>query len=95
MSSRYQDPGKSNPSSEENSFRAVIGITVNAQRRRHRIQIDPSSSGYWWRRRAPGSYCSGAGKLQSRAAASGSGEGTVWGGGGGGEGGCGGPLPLN
>lgn len=94
MSSRYQDPGKSNPSSEENSFRAVIGITVNAQRRRHRIQIDPSSSGYWWRRRAPGSYCSGAGKLQSRAAASGSGEGTVWGGGGG-EGGCGGPLPLN
>lgn len=65
ISSYYQGPGKSNPSSDENSFRPVICITINAQSRRYCIQIDPSMSFYWWLWQAPGSYCSIAVKLQS------------------------------
>lgn len=87
ISPQYQDPGKSNPSPEEHSFRAVICIAINSRGRRHRIQIDPGSSLYWWLPRAPGSYCSGAGKLQSAAAASGHGLG-------GGEGGRA-PRPVS
>lgn len=75
ISPQYQDPRKSNPSPEEHSFRAVFCITINARSRRHRIQIDPGSSLYWWLWRAPGSYCSGAGELQSASAASGHGLG--------------------